>query len=598
VSPRRRLLRWAGWFSLVNAALLAIVGLRYLWYYAALGPSLAWGYAILAYVGHLTALACVPFLALLVPLIVLFPQPRVVLSLGICLASAVLSLFLLDSLLFAENRYHLNVLTFTLLEPRTWGFLAIYFVLGGTIEAMLASWVWARIRSQPRRRIGRYLALVLGSCFVASHLIHWWASAHYYVPVTSFTRYLPLYHPLRDAGLLARLGLIDRFQAREQGLVAALGQPPVGELNYPLSPLRCAAHSPDLNVLLVVIDAMRADALTPEVAPRLAEFARGTVRFDHHYSGGTSSRSGIFSMFYGVPATYWDAFVSRARPPVLMDLFQQYGYQLGLFVSSPLYRLVELDRTAFARIPNLRRETTGRFAVSSGRDRALTAEWYDWIARREPSRPFFGFLYYNAAVALDPPDGYPSLVSPPPGAPEQTRRHARYLTAVHFVDSLVGGVLDDLARRKLLERTVVIVTSDHGIEFDESGLGFKGHGTAYSDYQMRTPLVVRWPGRPPGRVARRTSHNDLVPTLLPHVFGCTNPPTDYASGRDLFSDAQWDWLIVASYREHAVVEPDRVTIIYPGSYEIRDRSYRLVAKPTVPREVLRAAMQEMSRFYR
>ena len=70
---------------------------------------------------------------------------------------------------------------------------------------------------------------------------------------------------------------------------------------------------------------------------------------------------------------------------------------------------------------------------------------------------------------------------------------------------------------------MVIVTSDHGMEFDEDGLGFKGHGTAYSDYQMHTPLVLRWPGRPPGRVARRTSHNDVAPTLLTELFGCTNP---------------------------------------------------------------------------
>jgi len=84
----------------------------------------------------------------------------------------------------------------------------------------------------------------------------------------------------------------------------------------------------------------------------------------------------------------------------------------------------------------------------------------------------------------------------PPGASKQARLYARYLTAVHYVDSLVGGVLDDLKRRKLFDHTVVIVTSDHGMEFNENGLGFIGHGTAFSDLQLRTPLVVRWPGRP------------------------------------------------------------------------------------------------------
>ena len=145
---------------------------------------------------------------------------------------------------------------------------------------------------------------------------------------------------------------------------------------------------------------------------------------------------------------------------------------------------------------------------------------------------------------------------------------------------------------------MVIVTSDHGIEFDEGGLGFKGHGTAFSDYQIRTLFVVRWPGRPPGRVLRRTSHNDVAPTLLTELFGCTNPPSDYASGHSLFSDRQWDWLIVSSRTDFAVIEPERLIIIRPSGQEIRDRNYRLVANPTLPHDALRAALREMSRFYR
>jgi len=41
-----------------------------------------------------------------------------------------------------------------------------------------------------------------------------------------------------------------------------------------------------------------------------------------------------------------------------------------------------------------------------------------------------------------------------------------------------------------------------------------------------------------------------------------------------------------------------VTVVYPASYEIRDREYRLVAHPTFPRAGLGAAQQEMSRFFR
>src|SRR5438874_1477193 len=154
--------------------------------------------------------------------------------------------------------------------------------------------------------------------------------------VTTFTRYLPLYHPLRNPELLTRLKLIDRMRAREQGVGAALDRPTASELNYPLIPMQYETRAPKLNMLLVVIDAMRADALTPEVAPRLSELARGAIQFDRHYTGGTGSRPGIFSLFYTIPATYFDAFAGRARPPVLMDQIRQHGHELGMFASSPL----------------------------------------------------------------------------------------------------------------------------------------------------------------------------------------------------------------------------------------------------------------------
>jgi membrane-anchored protein YejM (alkaline phosphatase superfamily) len=212
----------------------------------------------------------------------------------------------------------------------------------------------------------------------------------------------------------------------------------------------------------------------------------------------------------------------------------------------------------------------------------MSEEWHTWLARQDTARPFFGLLYYDSPQAFDRPDNFYSLLPVPPGASTQARKQSRYLSAVRHVDSLVGRVLDDLERRKLLERTVVIITSDHGMEFDESGQGFTGHGTAFSGYQLHTPFVLRWPGEPPGRVARRTSHNDVAPTLLAELFGCANPPTDYASGHDLFSDTQWDWLIAASYSDFALIEPEQVTVVYPAGYEIGP-DYRLVRNEALAR---------------
>jgi len=597
--PRRRLLRWAHRFAAVNVGLALLVGVGYLWHYRPVGV-VGWAYSAAAYLGHLAVLAYLPLIAVLIPIALLIPRPRVVLPVGVALASAGVSLLLIDSLLFVQNRYHLSIVTFTLLDPQTFAFLGLYFAVGLAIEGMLAARIWERAAFAAKNRAGWYAALGLAGCFAASHLVFAWAEARYYVPVTAFTRYLPLYYPLNARQIQLKYGLLDRSVAHEASIVRATGRGPDAVLNYPLAPLRCAPRTPLPNVLYVIIDGLRDDALTPQVTPRLSELERSSIRFERHYSGGNASRPGVFSLFYGLPAPYWDAFADAVRPPVVMEMFRENGYQLGAFASAAVYTAVGLDRTALARVPNLRLRTYSPYpgAGHSGKDRQMTEEWQEWLARRDPARPFWGMLYYNAVVAIDPPGDAPLVVPVAPGAPEQERERARYLTAAHYVDSLLGGVLDDLERRSLLDRTVIIVTSDHGFEFDDNGLGFTGHSTAYSEYQLHTPLLVHWPGRPPGRVTRRTSHNDIAPTLMTELFGCANPPSDYSSGQSLFSNAEWSWLVAASYSDFAVVEPDRVTVILPSGYEIRDGKYRLVPNPTVPRDALRAAMREMSRFYR
>ena len=167
------------------------------------------------------------------------------------------------------------------------------------------------------------------------------------------------------------------------------------------------------------------------------------------------------------------------------------------------------------------------------------------------------------------------------------------------MDSLVNLVIVDLEKRNLLSSTAVIITADHGEEFDENGMGFKGHGTAFSEYQLHIPLVILWPGKSPAQVTRRTSHYDISATLMSEVFGCTNQPSDYCSGKNIFEDTQWDWLVVGSYYNFAILEPQLVTIQYPNGYfEARDRDYRIIKKTQLNARIFSAAFNETSRFFK
>jgi membrane-anchored protein YejM (alkaline phosphatase superfamily) len=83
------------------------------------------------------------------------------------------------------------------------------------------------------------------------------------------------------------------------------------------------------------------------------------------------------------------------------------------------------------------------------------------------------------------------------------------------------------------------------------------------------------------------------------LLGCSNPPSDYSSGQDLFDGPQWDWLVAGSYYNYAVLEPQQTTVTFPnGTYEVRDNNYRLLEQPQFNGDVLEAVMQENTRFHK
>ena len=596
---RRSLLKWGGWFTLINAILMGVIATRYAVTFPAPEDEFAVAYLILTYLGHYAFLAFVPFILIVVPVTIIFPKPKIVIPLSITLISLSLAFLLIDSLVFYQNRFHINVLTITILGWKTWGFTALYFVIFVFFEYFLARWTWRRFAPPAKRKAGIVIGLTLFTSLLASHAIHIWANAHYYVPITKYSRYFPLLYPATAKRLLTEYNLIDLSQARAHQLLNNSVDADHKGLNYPLADLECAPRKPLQNVLIVVIDALRFDVLTTEIAPNLTEYSQWTSRFINHHSGGNSSRMGMFALFYGLPSSYWHTFRASQQPPIMMDVLQMHDYQLGIFASAPLHRPTSLDRTAFVGVKNLRLITETKSGTADSKDVKITSEWLNWLNKRDPSRPFFGFIYYDAPQNSDYPHDYDNIFIADNPSDEREQAFSRYKTAVNFVDSLVVQVLDDLHAKRLLDNTIVLITGDHGEEFDDSRQGYWGHGTSYSEFQVRTPLLIHWPGKEPREIAKRSSHYDIAPTLLSELFRCSNPETDYSSGRNLFSDHQWNWLIVGSYYNYAVVEPHQTTVTYPwGYFEVRDGNYQIVNSPQLKTDLMSEALTEMSRFYK
>jgi membrane-anchored protein YejM (alkaline phosphatase superfamily) len=415
----------------------------------------------------------------------LLPRRPVTWLVAIVAASLAGAVMFADAVVFSQYRMHLGVYvwglvaggsgpeTFLVYSPALlWGLVAGAL---GLVLAQAALFAGSRRLAASRARgLARPLWLAWAVVFAGVNLWHSWADARYEVAITQENANFPFYRPLTAKRLFRRIGVTD-YAAVERPSVPHAGN---RSLFYPREPLACAAPK-DQNVLLIVLDAWRADHLSPAFTPRIAALADDALRFEQHVSGGNVTRFGIFSIFYGLSGNYWWPVLDHQTPPVLMSELRRQDYDLKILGSAPLVS-PEFDRTIFSGIDGLRLKTPGDRPAD--RDRRVTADMVEFL--RDPARrqqPFFGFLWLNSVHSYDFPDGYPLPFKPSwrqvnhmalgPGF-DRTPYLNRYRNALHFVDSQVGRVLDALRDSGQLERTLVIVTSDHGEEFNDTGKNY------------------------------------------------------------------------------------------------------------------------------
>jgi choline-sulfatase len=119
------------------------------------------------------------------------------------------------------------------------------------------------------------------------------------------------------------------------------------------------------------------------------------------------------------------------------------------------------------------------------------------------------------------------------GLPEAAIRNARevYFALITEFDEYLGKIVDQLDACGLAENTAVFYFSDHGEMAGEHGLWAK---VTLLESSVRTPLVVRWPGRVRAgtRIGTPVSLVDLYPTFL-GLAGTALPPPLYVNGHSL-----------------------------------------------------------------
>ena len=541
-----QMVSWGHWFALFNILLSMVFGSRYL--FVADWPTTLAGriYSYLSVVGHFSFLVFATYLLILFPLTFVIMSQRLMRLISAILATAGMTLLLIDSEVFTRFHLHLNPIVWELvINPdqnemaRDWQLMFISVPVVLLIEMLFATWSWQKLRSLTRRR--RYAKPVAGfffAAFVASHVMYIWADANFYRPVTMQRANLPLSYPMTARRFLEKHGLLDA-QEYQRRLVEQ-GNPEAVSVQYPLSDLRYRDMGPGQNVLLITVDGLSYSRYEKQM-PALASFAQQNINFTQHMSTGNNADSGMFGLFYGVSPAYMDGVLSARVPAALITALNQQGYQLGLFssdgFSSALYRQALLSDFSLP-VPKAQS------------DKQTADQWIDWLGRyaAEDNR-WFSWVALNG-TSLD--DSH------------QQGFARRYSRAAADVDAQIGRVLTALRDAGKLENTVVIITAGHGMPVDKSDSSFE-----WSRANLHVPLVIHWPGTPAQRISKLTDHKDVMTTLMQRLLQVTTPANEYSQGQDLFNATRrHNWVTAANATSLAITTPEMTLVLnHNGNYQ-------------------------------
>ncbi|WP_250460958.1 DUF3413 domain-containing protein [Microbulbifer litoralis] len=611
LAGKRDAVSWVAWFTFANGLFAMLVGLRYVQWIDITDVTTA-AYVAVLYPGQFALIAWLFGLPLL-PVALLLPV-RLTRALAVAAAVVGIGILAVDTVVYSLYRFHLSGFVLELAlgaggQAFTLSAATKVVAVAVVLAILLAELGLAALlnRTRPRGRwLGAGFAILVASQ-LGAHGWHAWADANYDSRITSVTRHIPLYYAATAKRFMQARGLVDPQAVREnqsaEKLVSARG----GRLDYPAAPMRCSAPAEPKNLLIIVADSVRWDLLTERTMPAVSALKASSQVFERHFSNGNATKPGLFTLFYGIPASYWDAFTAAQQPPVLIERMQSLGYDTRVLASATLVSPA-FERNVFSSIENLRLETPGEKPWQ--RDARITRDWLDFTAGRQArgdADPFFGFLFYDTTHSFEVPEDYPKFepywnvnrfALDNEFDPEPFMN--AYRTAGHYVDDQIRRVLDDLRQRELMDDTIVVFTSDHGEEFNEHGMNYWGHGSNFGDYQLRVPLVIHWPGMEPRTYSHRTQHFDVAPALVRNGLGCeATPPKQFSSDFGLFNEGRLGWNMSHSYMDYALLMPEFHLVKHAsGTVELLDTTtLQPASKARIPGDVMREVLREMSRFY-
>lgn len=437
-------------------------------------------------------------------------------------------------------------------------------------------------------------------CTFFAHCYHIYAAFYAKQSIVQSERLLPYYFPLTSYSLMANTFHLEPAQNINTKTVST-----DGTMHYPLKELQITPKdSTRQNIIIILIDSWNQRSLTPECMPNIYRYAKKSQWYKNHLSGSNGTKSGVFSLWYSIPSYYWDYAESNKITPAVLDVAHAEGYKFHNYPSAS-HIDPPFAKVLFSKEKNLRVSTPGK--TSYERDCRITRDIIkDIYAHKDNDTPFFSFLFYDLPHSFEYNENYsrfkPSWAYADYSAlnnnMDATPFWNLYRNTCYATDRNIGKVLSALKQTGLDKNTVVIITGDHGQEFNENKKNYWGHNGNFSKAQIQVPLIVHYPDKEPYEYYHRTTHYDIMPTIMMNVMGVTNEEADYSLGHLLTDTSNRNWHIVGSELNYAfIIEGDTILEKDPsGSLSIYDSKMNMIKGYHVNTKSFKLALNRLYRF--
>ncbi|WP_318477988.1 DUF3413 domain-containing protein [Photobacterium leiognathi] len=604
-----QLISWGHWFSFFNIIAAMLLGTRYITHSDWPATLIGQLYLLLSWVGHFGFLVFGIYILIIFPASFLIPSQRLMRLFGVLVATVGLTALLLDTYAYQSVDLHLSPLVWDLLLSgdktelnARWQYLFVVVPVIFLLELMCSEWVWRKLRKLTRKHVGGPIAFVFGVCFLGSHLIYIWADANLYRPVTMQRSNFPFSYPMTAKTFMEKHGLLDRQEYAKRR--AEQGVQNSELVRYPIQKLSFNDQGTGQNLMIIMVDSLRSDMITQTVMPNLSTFADQNLDFTDNYSSSNNDSTGVFGLLYGLPSGYANSIRAEKKSPILLNTLQNRGYRFGLFSGEnfelPIYREAIFANTKLA-------TTDSEHPDQVPSDAHAIKDWQHWFNQQKQGQPWFSFLELTSVQQFKEGEHYKPRFTPSLGSNAINEEGVdstlllknSYRNAAYHIDEMLGRVFADLQTKGVLNNTIVVIASNHGTEFNETGNNTWGSGSNYSKYQIKVPLIIHWPDHAAQEVTRLTSNLDVVPTVMESLLNVATAPSNYSSGVSLFDqNNNRRWVLSGNDDDIVVVQKKQTTVVDKyGNYNVYDNNYQLKDEGKPKLSTLMQVMNELKRFY-